>query len=121
MNVGKGAGASAIFAESASALSPIINLIPHRCYQGHPDEYQRLFLIIDVILEQRAAKLMTIDFRDKLTALEARSQFGKSLGLDAGTLYCQKPGIVSFRLDGLEAVLARNGAEALTPGKNIVN
>jgi hypothetical protein len=119
MNVGKGAGASAIFAESASALSPIINLIRTDVTKGTLTNISGYSSSIDVILEQRAAKLMTIDFRDaRLTALEARrANLEKSLGLDAGTLYCQKPGIVSFRLDGLESSLGPERAETLTPAE----
>ncbi|MGI6333435.1 MAG: HlyD family efflux transporter periplasmic adaptor subunit [Saccharofermentanales bacterium] len=119
MNTGKGAGASAIFAESASALSPIINLIRTDVTKGSLANISGYSSSIDVILEQRATKLMTIDFRDaRLTALETRkANLEKSLGLEAGTLYCQKPGIVSFRLDGLENSLVPERAETLTPGE----
>lgn len=116
MNAGKGAGAQAIFDESASSLSPIINLIRTDISKGTLANMSGYATSVAVILEQRTNKLMTIDFRDaRLDALKTKkSTLEKTLGLDSGTLICQRPGIVSFRLDGLENILRPAMADTLT-------
>jgi hypothetical protein len=116
MSTGKGAGAQAIFDESAAALSSIINLIRSDTSKGTLANMSAYSTSISVILEQRTTKLSTIDFKDsRIDALESqRDSLQKTLGLDAGTLVCQKPGIVSFKMDGLENVLKMELAASIT-------
>ncbi len=116
MNEGKGSGAQAIFDESASSLSSIVNLIRSDVSRGTLSNMSGYSASISVILEQRTTKLTDVDFNDSvLNTLELqRDNLEKSLGLDAGTLICQKPGIISFRLDGLEQLLTPAVAETIT-------
>ena len=62
---------------------------------------------MDVVLDQRNTRLLSVDFKDvRLEQLRAtKTNLEKQLGLAAGTIVCQKPGIISFRLDGLESKL----------------
>lgn len=107
MQQGKGAGARAIYDESAASLDAVISLVRSdltRKDLGNISAYQTA---LSIILEQRTARLMTIDFQDaRLTALkQTQATLEQALGIDAATLVCQKPGIVSYKLDGLESEL----------------
>ncbi len=110
MNNGKGAGAQAIFDESAASLASVVNLVRSDIAKGSLANLSAYSASIAVILEQRTTKLMTIDFNDsRLNTLEqTKSNLEKSLGLASGTLTCAQPGIVSFKLDGLETVLKQD-------------
>lgn len=116
MNQGKGAGARAVYDESTAALSGIVNLIRGDMSRGVLSNLPAYGSSMNVILEQRSSKLLTIDFNDaRLDKLrQTRTQLEKSLGLSAGTLVCEKPGIVSFKLDGLENDLQEKTIAKLT-------
>lgn len=115
MNTGKVPGAQAIYEESAAALNTIVNLIRSDTSKGSLANLSAYSASIEVILEQRTTKLMTIDFKDaRLDTLEAkRDSLQMTLGLDSGTLVCQQPGIVSFRMDGLESVLTPAAVDSI--------
>ncbi len=107
MRQGKGAAARAIYDESEASLAAVVNLIRSdltRQDMGNIGTYQTA---LNLILEQRTARLMPVDFQDaRLADLKlTRAALEQSLGLEAATLICQKPGIVSYRLDGLEGEL----------------
>ncbi len=116
MNSGKGIGAEAVFDESAASLTSIVALIRSDVNKGTLANLNAYATSISVILEQRTTKLMTIDFNDSRldTLKEAKAGLERSLGLDSGTLVCEKPGIVSFKLDGLESALSQAAAATLT-------
>jgi hypothetical protein len=115
MNSGKGAGARAIYEESAAALGSIAHLIRSDVSKGDLSNLTAYSASISVILEQRTTKLMTVDFRDaRIEELQKiRNQLELSLGLEAGTLVCEQPGIVSYKLDGLEDQLTNVQAERI--------
>ncbi len=114
MDSGKGAGARAIFDESRNQLSTLVNLVRSDASRGDLSSLNTYKTSMDVVLDQRSTRLLTVDFKDvRLEQLRAtRANLEKQLGLAAGTIICQKPGIISFRLDGLEAKL--NTSQALT-------
>ncbi|MBP1757280.1 MAG: hypothetical protein H6Q62_136 [Firmicutes bacterium] len=116
MNQGKGAGARAIFNESAVALSSIVNLVRADLADGSLANLQTYSASLSVIMDQRSGKLTTVDFHDaRLDQLIAqRTGLEQSLGLASGTLYSDHPGIVSFNLDGLESELGSATIETLT-------
>lgn len=116
MNHGKGAGAQAIYDESAASLATVINLVRSDISRGTLANLNAYEASLSVILDQRTARLMKVDFDDaRLTSLQQTQQaLEQQLGLDSGTLVCEKPGIVSFKLDGLEDDLSILGATALT-------
>ena len=116
MNTGKVPGAEAVYDESAASLNTIVNLIRSDNTKGTLANMSAYSASIQVILEQRTSRLMAIDFKDsRLDTLEAKKEsLEKSLGLDAGLIICQQPGIVSFRTDGLEHVLIPSAVETLT-------
>jgi len=119
MNTGKVPGAQAIYDESAATLNTIVNLIRSDITRGSLANMSAYATNIQVVLEQRTTRLMTIDFKDsRIDTLKAKKDsLEKSLGLDAGLLICQQPGIVSFRTDGLETVLTPAAVEELTAGQ----
>jgi hypothetical protein len=114
MQQGKGAGARAIYDESATSLDSVISLVRSDLTRNDLGNISAYQTALTIILEQRTARLMTIDFQDaRLTALkQTQAALEKALGIDAATLVCQKPGIVSYKLDGLESDLTN--ATALT-------
>lgn len=116
MNQGKGAGARAIFNESAVALSSIVNLIRSDLTEGSLANLPTYSASMAVIMEQRSGKLTTVDFHDaRLDQLiTQRAGLEQALGLGSGTLYSDQPGIVSFNLDGLEGELNSAAVEGLT-------
>jgi hypothetical protein len=116
MSSGKGTGAQAIFDESAASLAAVVNLVRGDVAAGDLSNLSAYAASLGVILEQRTSRLSKIDFNDaRLDALkQTKATLEASLGLAAGTLYCQKPGIVSFRLDGLETVLAQDAAKTMS-------
>ena len=117
MNSGKGAGARAIYDESAASIEPVINLIRSDASKGDLSNLTGYAATLSVILEQRTTKLMSIDFRDaRIEELnKRRNQLELSLGLESGTLICEQPGIISYRMDGLEQSLNNAMAETITP------
>lgn len=116
MNQGKGAGARAIFNESAVALSSIVNLVRADMAVGSLANLPTYSSSMAVIMDQRGGKLTTVDFHDaRLDQLIAqRTGLEQSLGLGSGTLYSDHPGIVSFNLDGLESELGSAAVDSLT-------
>lgn len=119
MNSGREAGARAIYAESNASLLPIINLIRQDASHHIFASLNSYEASIEMILAQRTAKLMTIDFSDaRLTELQSlRSRLEMSLGLDSGTIKSETPGLVSYKLDGLEDELNIDYASVITPGE----
>lgn len=116
MNSGKGAGARAIYDESAASLETVINLIRSDAGKGDLSNLSGYTATINVMMEQRTAKLMTVDFRDaRIDELNnRRNQLESSLGLEAGLLTAERAGIVSYKTDGLEENLNNELAETLT-------
>ena len=116
MNQGKGAGARAIYNESAVALSAIVNLIRSDVLSGSLSSLPTYTASMSVIMDQRSGKLATVDFHDaRLDQLIAQRQtLEQSLGLASGTLYSDRPGVVSFYLDNQESTLTAAAVETLT-------
>ncbi len=104
---GKGAGATAVYAETSAALDSLVSLLRRDLIRHDLSGVSSYQTSLGIIMEQRAARLMNIDFHDaRLTALkQTRQGLQESLGLNSATLVCQKPGIVSYKLDGLESEL----------------
>ncbi len=116
MNSGKGTGAKAIFDESRSQLSTIVNLARSDAVLGDLSSLTAYQTSMEVIMEQRNTRLLTIDFKDaRLEQLrDAKKSLEAALGLEAGTLVCPSPGIISFRMDGLESDLTTELADSMT-------
>lgn len=115
MRDGKGSGARAIYEESADSLASVITLLRNDLTRQELARIQDYQVSIDMILEQRTAKLMSVDFQDaRLTQLrQTQSALQESLGLQAATLVCEKPGLVSYKLDGSEEQLSNAAMQTM--------
>ncbi len=121
MRQGKGAGATAVYAETGAGLDALISLLRRDLIKrelGTVNSYQTS---LSIIMEQRAARLLQVDFHDaRLTALQkTQNTLQESLGLKASTLICQKPGVVSYKLDGQESLLTADLAKTAAPDQLI--
>lgn len=116
MNAGKGSGARAIYDESNAALSSIINLVRSDITRQDLSSLSGYASSMSVLMDQRSTRLLSVDFRDaRIDQLRSsQNQLELSLGLDSGTIICQKPGILSFQLDGMEEPLNTDQVNAIT-------
>ncbi len=116
MKQGQGPGARAIYEESAESLASVVSLIRKDLADGSLDRLLAYQMSLDMILEQRTAKLMTVDFKDtRLNQLkQTREALQESLGLQAATLISQQPGLVSYKFDGLEETLNAASLQTLS-------
>ena len=71
---------------------------------------------LELLIEGRENRMALVDFKDaRLVQLTSqRKQLEAQLGSNAGNIVSNSPGIVSFRIDGLETVLTPDTAAALT-------
>ncbi|MHB1483160.1 MAG: HlyD family efflux transporter periplasmic adaptor subunit [Saccharofermentanales bacterium] len=104
INKGKGPGARVIYEETDKDIAQLMNLARKESIQDsliNMDSYQTS---IDVMLERRNTRLLSIDFNDsRLNALKTqKSDIERTLGLFAGTVKSKTSGIVSYHIDGLE-------------------
>ena len=115
MQQGKGAGARAVYDESAVSLDSVINLVRSDLIRADFGNINANQTALAIILEQRTARLMNIDFDDArlVTLKQTRTSLEQTLGLEAATLVCQKPGIVSYKLDGQESELTNTSVLTL--------
>jgi len=111
MDSGQGTGAKSIFTESRAQLATLVNLTRSDSGRGDLSSLHSYKISMDAIIEQRNTRLLAIDFKDvRLDQLRVtKANLEKQLGLDSGTIVCQQPGIVSFRLDGLESLDVASG------------
>lgn len=104
INKGKGAGAKVIYEEADKDIAQLVNLARKESIQDSLINMDSYEASIEVMLERRNTRLLSIDFSDaRLNALKTqKAGLEKALGLFAGTIKSRTSGIVSYHIDGLE-------------------
>lgn len=100
-------GADVIYNDIDQSLNPIINMLRIDSIEGNLSELSSYSSSIAVLLNQRELELAGLDFDDeRLRTLRADERgYESQLQNRASVVNATEPGIVSFKLDGLETVL----------------
>lgn len=104
---GDAEGAEIIYSDIDQSLSPIINMLRLDSIEGNLSELSSYASSISVLLNQRELELEDLDFDDeRLRVLRSDERgYESQLQSRASIINAPEPGIVSFKLDGLETVL----------------
>ena len=116
---GKGQAARAIYDESDQNLSVLADLMRRAAVRSDLSGTARISSSIGIVLERRNSALSTIDFNDgRLDLLIAKKgTLETSLGQVSASIVAQRPGIVSYEIDGLEKILDSTSISTLTAAK----
>lgn len=100
-------GADVIYSDIDQSLNPIINMLRIDSIEGNLSELSSYSSSISVLLNQRELELADLDFDDeRLRTLRSDERgYESQLQNRASVINATEPGIVSFKLDGLETVL----------------
>jgi len=104
---GSADGADVIYSDINQSLTPIINMLRIDSMNGNLSELSSYASSISVLLNQRELELSDIDLDDeRLRVLRADERgYESQLQNRASVINASEPGIVSFKLDGLETVI----------------
>jgi len=117
MDAGKGSGAETVCSEADSQILPIIKQIRADSVADSLSNLVSYSSSIQVLMDKRDSALQNIDFQDEeLSALIAgKEELESTLSAQSSTLSAEIPGIVSFKLDGLEGQLNSTMISDITP------
>lgn len=101
---GKGSGAKTIFNETNEEIQPLIAMVRQDTLQRKLNNMNSYSSSIRVLMDERDAELQNIDFNDEmLDSLRlSESALKNQLEMKASSIKATEPGIVSYKLDGLE-------------------
>lgn len=104
---GSADGADVIYSDINQSLTPIINMLRIDSMNGNISELPSYASSISVLLNQREIELADIDLDDERLRVLRSDERGYESQLEnrASVVNASEPGIVSFKLDGLETVL----------------
>lgn len=104
---GEGADAAAVFNETDEEIEPIIDKIREDAMAGNICNMSSYESSISVLTDTRETALASIDFADeRINVLRNDAAvYEAQLESSSAIIYAQNPGIVSYKLDGLEADL----------------
>lgn len=104
---GAAEGADIIYNDIDQSLTPIINMLRLDSNEGNLSELSSYASSISVLLNQREMELSDLDFDDERLRVLRSDERGYESQLEnrASVINAPEPGIISFKLDGLETVL----------------
>ena len=104
---GSADGADAIYSDINQSLTPIINMLRIDSMNGNISELPSYASSISVLLNQRELELADIDLDDERLRVLRSDERGYESQLQnrASVITASEPGIVSFKLDGLETAI----------------
>lgn len=104
---GKGLGAVSVYSETKAEILPLINMIRIDSFNGDLSNLTSYSSSIQVLMDGRDMHLQSVDFNDeRLTSLRrSKARLEEELATQSDIINAQEPGIVSFKLDGLEKEL----------------
>ena len=105
---GSAEGADVIYNDIDQSLTPIINMLRLDSNDGNLSELSSYSSSISVLLNQRELELSDLNFDDERLRVLRSDERGYESQLEnrASVINAPEPGIVSFKLDGLENVLS---------------
>ncbi|MCQ2531259.1 MAG: hypothetical protein MJ093_00965 [Saccharofermentans sp.] len=122
---GSAPGADAIYEEINGSLVPIVDMIRLDAMDGNVSDMASYMSSISVLLNQRESELSGLEFDDERLRVLRADEIGyeNQLQKSSSTIVTNKPGIISFKLDGLETELSFNVLLEADPGeiKNYIN
>lgn len=104
---GSAEGADIIYSDIDQSLTPIINMLRIDSNEGNLSELSSYASSISVLLNQRELELADLDFDDERLRVLRSDERGYESQLEnrASVINAPEPGIISFKLDGLETVI----------------
>ncbi len=104
---GKGMGAIAVYNEASAEILPLIDMIRVDSFNSDLSNLTSYSSSLQVLMDNRDSRLQSIDFDDeRLSALRTnKARLEQELAAESAILSAVEPGIVSFKLDGLETEL----------------
>ncbi len=104
MDQGNAAAAKAVYDEADAEIASLVRLVRKDSADGILTNTGLYASSLDLLIEGRENRMMTVGFKDaRLDQLASqRAYYSALLGENAGTITSPSPGIVSYRLDGLE-------------------
>ena len=104
---GSADGADVIYSDINQSLTPIINMLRIDSMNGNISELPSYASSISVLLNQRELELADIDLDDERLRVLRSDERGYESQLQnrASVITASEPGIISFKLDGLETVI----------------
>ncbi len=111
--------AQAVYTETNGEISAIVRLVRRASSYGSLAGVSQYGSSLDLLIEARESRLQDIDFKDaRLDQLASQRGYLTSiLGENAGMITAPAPGIVSYRVDGLEERLDQAFLDTLTPDR----
>ncbi|MBO7453243.1 MAG: hypothetical protein J6U54_23165 [Clostridiales bacterium] len=106
---GKASGAQHVYSEVDDDILPIIDLLRQDAMQGNLSNISSYESSLAVLIDKREKELQKIDFGkdERLNLLKGDAEsYQRQLEKSATFITATKPGIVSYKLDGLEEVLS---------------
>lgn len=107
INSGHGAGAEVIYREMDSEIKPMVDMMRLDASNGNISDMSSYTASISVLLDQREEMLAAIDFNDeRLIVLRSdEASYENQLAMSASLISAPQPGVISYKLDGLEGEL----------------
>lgn len=107
VNQGKGIGAVAVFNETSAEIIPLIDMIRVDSFYGDLSNLTSYSSSLQVLMDKRDSRLQNIDFEDERlsTLRKNKTRLEQELAAESAIISAVEPGIVSFKLDGLEKEL----------------
>ena len=114
---GNGKGADTVYSAADSEIYPLINSIRADIQANNLTNLMSYTSSIQVMMDDRDADLQSIDFQDEeLSALiTSKEDLEYQLSSASSSLYATIPGIVSYKLDGLETKLTSETVMSMMP------
>jgi len=104
VSLGKGMGAVAVYNETNAEILPLIDMIRIDSFYRDLSNLNSYSSSIQVLMDKRDLRLQNIDFDDeRLSTLRTnKTRLENQLSDRSAIISAQEPGIVSYKLDGLE-------------------
>ncbi len=110
IQTGLAEGAENIYEDFNNGLNPIVDLIRLDAMDGKISDMSSYASSIAVLLNQRETTLSELNFDDeRLRVLRSdEAAYENQLSRNASTIRATSPGVISFRMDGMESELTFN-------------